>query len=784
VAAPRGARVIALAGNPNSGKTTLFNALTGLRQKVGNYPGVTVERKVGQARLLDGSDCTIIDLPGTYSLISRSPDERVAMEVLRGLREDTPAPDAVVVVVDASNLQRNLYLVSQLIELGMPLVVALNMTDIAARRGLHVSAEDLSRELGVPVVSMVGHRRRGVDELKAAIPQARVAMMPDWPIPAEMREELLLVGGGLAILDGSEGIACESVGLKPRADLAANPDQQRLDRYQAIAERLLVGDSASDLQVLSQREPVRSLLGSAQGRMQGLGIDAMQADIEAHYRWIEGVARRCTRLVDELAAMGVDAPPADPERPVRPTMSERADAILVHKIWGLLIFALIMASLFVSIFWLAAPIQDAVEGVVGWLGAKATAPLADGPLKALLEDGIFAGVGAVVVFLPQIALLFLFLAAMEDSGYLARAAFLMDRLLARVGLHGKSFIPLLSSFACAIPGILATRTIEDRRDRLATILVAPFMSCSARLPVYTLLIGAFFAAQGPLAQAGMMLALYAFGIIAAAVVAWIFRRSFLRGPTPSFILELPTYKIPQAAQVLRQVWTNSSEFLKKAGTIIFAMSVLLWAINYYPRLPEARVGEIEASVAAAPLASDAGTEGAARSYFEPPAELAGEAFAAAAAEARESEVSRLSAAAQREYSIAGRAGKLMEPVLTPLGYDWKIGVGLIGSFAAREVFVSTMAITYAAEDPEDGGSVSLAEAMQADRRPDGTLVWTPLIAVSVLVWFVLAMQCVSTVAVVRRETQSWGWPLFQLAYMNVLAYVICLAIYQVGSRIY
>lgn len=764
---------IALAGNPNSGKTTIFNGLTGLRQKVANYPGVTVERKTGRSKLPDGRWVNIIDLPGTYSLISRSPDEVVAMEVLRGLRADTPEPDLVVVVVDASNLQRNLYLVSQLIELGRPMVVALNMMDIAERRGMHVSAEALARELGVPVIPMVGHKRKGIQDLKEAIARAKVAPMPDWPLPQAMKEELAVVGGGLAILDHEKRgpkFPVYSSGEKG-ADAAVDA-QLRLDRYQALAERLLIGDYAGDLDAVAGREPVASLLKSAHERMGSAGIDPMQADIEAHYRWIETVAGRSQASVDELAAMGNAAPSAGAlSYQGKRTWTEKIDSVLVHKVWGLVIFALIMGALFVSIFWLADPIMGGIESAVGWLGGVVSARLPDGPIKDLINDGVFAGVGAVVVFVPQIAMLFLFLAILEDSGYLARAAFLMDRLLAKVGLHGKSFIPLLSSFACAIPGIMATRTIENRKDRLATILIAPFMSCSARLPVYTLLIGTFFAAYGAMVQAGIMLSLYALGIVAAAGMAWVFKRSLLKGPTPAFILEMPTYKLPQVSQVARAVWVNTKEFLTKAGTIIFCLSVVLWAMTYYPRLPETRVAEVQAMGQAAFL----------QQYRNEPHNNGHMLSTEGLEEAKVSAGEKAVASEQLRHSVAGRFGHLLEPVIKPLGYDWKMGVGLVASFAAREVFVSAMAITYSAGDEEN--TEDLSAAMHADVYPDGRPVWTPLIAASLLIWFVLAMQCVSTLAVVRRETGAWRWPVFMLVYMNGLAYVICLAVYQIGSRL-
>lgn len=751
----RASFTVALAGNPNSGKTTLFNALTGLRQKVANYPGVTVEKKTGRCKLPTGQWINIIDLPGTYSLISRSPDEQVSMEVLRGLRPDTPAPDAVVVVVDASNLQRNLYLVSQLIELGRPMVVALNMMDLAQQRGKPVSAEALSRELGVPVVPVVGHQRKGIEQLKQVLAQAKVAPMPDWPLPDAMKDELMLVGGGLAILHSGEE-ECEfkaRLGLNDlsnphplppvsqRANLACDEAGRCLDRYQALAERLLIGDRAGDLLPLSQKEPVSSLLKSATGRMSQLGIEPMQADIEAHYRWIEQISNKALGIADESAV------PAElePEKRTR-SWTDRIDAICIHKFWGLLIFAAIMGTLFVSIFWLAQPVMDGIDGGISWLGAHVAAWLPDGPVHDLVNDGIFAGVGAVVVFVPQIALLFFFLSILEDSGYLARAAFLMDRVLAKVGLHGKSFIPLLSSFACAIPGIMATRTIESRKDRLATIFVAPFMSCSARLPIYTLLIGTFFAAYGPFKQAGIMLALYALGIVAAAGTAWLFKRSMLKGPKPAFILELPSYKMPQASQVARSVFSNTRAFLTKAGTTIFCLSVILWALMYYPRLPAAQVAQVQQQSVA--------------HEQSPESAVAGE---------------------QLRYSMAGRFGHLIEPAIRPLGYDWKMGVGLVGAFAAREVFVSTMGIVYSVGDVEQEAT-PLEQAMRADHYADGRAVWTPMVAMSLLVWFVLAMQCMSTLAVVRRETGGWKWPLFMLVYMNALAYVVSLAVYQVGTR--
>jgi len=839
---------VALAGNPNSGKTTIFNALTGLRQKVANYPGVTVEKKTGRCKLPDGRWIDVIDLPGTYSLISRSPDERVAMEVVRGLRKDTATPDVIIVVVDASNLQRNLYLVSQLIELGRPLVVALNMMDVAERRGIHVSPLKLQQQLGVPVVPIVGHKRKGVEELKRTIAEAKVAPMPNWPLPEAMKEELSVVGGGLAIIDSQTTASSPSAGtpgeleargsvstgnplldpppeyrgrgqetVAPRSWICRGPDDiRRLDRYQAIAERLLIGDRADDIEEFAKRQPISDLLQSAMSRLNELGIDPMQADVEAHYRWIESVAAGATASLEELAAMGNVATKRDVlayESAKQLTLTEQVDRIFVHKIWGLLIFAAIMGALFVSIFWLAQPIMDALKSGVDWAGSLAASRLTEGPLKDLIVKGIFAGVGAVIVFVPQIALLFLFLAILEDSGYLARAAFLMDRVLSKVGLHGKSFIPLLSSFACAIPGIMATRTIENRKDRLATIFVAPFMSCSARLPVYTLLIGTFFAAYGPLRQAGIMLALYALGIVAAAGTAWLFKRSMLKGPKAAFILEMPTYKLPQASQIARHVYTNTKEFLTKAGTTIFCLSVVLWALTYYPRLPKSGEDAIKApySLIANPVFAVDGRDRPRLPTNEEVMAVRGSTYdllhsVGRAWTEKHNEVTRHGgwdasqiphwtdfvnaqadkavASEQLRHSFAGRFGHAIEPAIKPLGYDWKMGVGLVGAFAAREVFVSTMGIVYSVGDTEESGTTDLSGAMRNDRYASGQPVWTPVVAVSLLVWFVLAMQCMSTLAIVRRETAGWKWPIAMLVYMNALAYVVALVVYQIGSRIF
>lgn len=683
-----GKLVAALVGNPNAGKTTIFNALTGLRQKVGNYPGVTVDKRVGELKMPDGSVAELIDLPGTYSLVTVSLDEQVVSDVLHGARAGVTRPQAILAVVDASNLARNLFLVSQLLDLRLPTVIALNMTDVAREHGRPVDEKSLAEAIGCEVIPVVGHRREGVQALTAALQKAGLPRAIEFEVAPEMAEE--------------ERALAEAIGSSRRD-----------------ARRLLAEEPGADLAKL--REAHEGKIVAARARLTALGIDPAEQDIEARYRWIDGVVAKAVR-----------------ETSTRPqkTVTQKVDAVLMHRVFGLVVFALIMTALFTAVFWLAKPMMDAVKDGVAWLGAHVAAKLPDGPLRALVADGIFAGVGTVLVFVPQIALLFLFLAALEDSGYLARAAFLMDRVLSKVGLNGKSFIPLLSSFACAIPGILATRTIEGRRDRLATILVAPFMSCSARLPVYALLIAACLPHATAWQQALVLFGLYSLGIVAAVLTSLLLKRKLDRQRS-SFILELPTYKRPQASQVLYQVWTNTKAFVTRAGTTICAFSVVLWALLYYPRAP-----------------------------IDPTLD-----------EARQQAV-------QIENSFAGRAGHALEPAVRPLGYDWKMGVGLVSAFAAREVFVSTLGITYSVGGTTSEDTKDLSKAMSEDRRPDGSKVWTPLTAVSLMLWFVLAMQCLSTMAVVRRETGGWKWPLAQLAFMNGVAYVVCLIVYQVGRRFF
>ena len=726
---------VVLTGNPNCGKTTLFNALTGLRARVGNYAGVTVERKEGA---LTGADprhpVVILDLPGTYSLSPQSPDEQIARDVLFQRVPEVPAPDLVVVVVDASNLQRNLYLATQVIELGHPTLLALNMVDVARDRGYEIDTEALSKALGVPVIAMVASQGQGPEALRQSIRSRASTPGTRHVIPREFNE--------LPEAFGREAQALET------ALESHFPHRARLAAAEAL---LILGDErslASDAPSAGSRYPeaLIDLVKAARSRLEAAGVDWRSVAIEARYARLFAIEQHVTREI---------APPEEP-------LSDRIDRIVTHRVWGLLIFVAVMAVMFQSIFWLAKypmdGIEAAVDALAGWVGST----LPPGDLNDLITRGAIAGVGSVVVFLPQICLLFFFIGLLEDTGYMSRAAFLMDRLMSRVGLHGKSFIPMLSSFACAIPGIMATRTIETRVDRLATILVAPLMSCSARLPVYTVLIAACIPQRN--GWPGLtLLMMYLLGIVGALGMAWIFKKTLLRGEPPMLILELPPYKRPMPGAVLRQMWDRSRLFLRRAGTVILGINILLWFLATYPRPAEVerRFGQQRALWKQ--TASNPPTPEQAEALQRLEHEEAGE---------------------RLRQSFAGRMGRAIEPVLKPLGFDWKIGIGIVTSFAAREVFVSTLSIVYNAGTGDEGdSSASLARVMQSERREDGRPMYTPLTGLTLMVFYVFAMQCVSTVAVVRRETNSWKWPLFQTVYMTSLAWILAFVTHQVGTRL-
>ena len=741
---------VVLTGNPNCGKTTLFNALTGLRAKVGNYAGVTVERKEG--RLL-GTPADLIvrvlDLPGTYSLSPQSLDEQISRDVLLNRLAELPAPSLVVVVVDASNLQRNLYYTTQVIELGYPTAIALNMIDVAQNNGHHIDAEKLSQALGVPVYPIVASQSQGLTELRQGLEQmlrrpqtAEARQFCD--IPAELKAEVDLIAA--LLVKGAER------------------------RYvQAGAEALLILGSEKALEANANQYPatVSGAVVAARQRLDAAGVDWRGTIIEGRYLSVSTIQEAVTT---ETAVSGE-------------TFSDRMDRVLTHKVWGTVIFVAIMTLMFQSIFTFARLPMDALQSGVDWIGNTIGGLIPRGDLNSLLVDGVIAGVGAVIVFLPQILLLFLFIGFLEDTGYMARAAFLMDRLMSKVGLHGKSFIPMLSSFACAIPGIMATRTIESPKDRLVTILVSPLMSCSARLPVYTLLIAACIpdvTVLGFLKLAGLtMLGMYLLGIVVALLMAWLFKKTLLKGEPPLLIMELPPYKRPLLKIVVRHMWDRSKLFLRRAGTVILGINILLWFLATYPRSTQVE-REFEAKRAAIQ------NQAAQRTAALTPSADSGAAAKAGSAEpdlqARLAALDNEQAGTRLRRSFAGYLGRAIEPMIAPLGFDWKMGIGIVSSFAAREVFVSTMSTVYnvGKYDRSESSMSGMVKTLQAQKQPDGTRVYTTLTGLTLMVFYVFALQCVSTVAIVRRETNSWKWPVFQWVYMGVLAWGLAFLTFHIG----
>lgn len=736
---------IALVGNPNTGKTTLFNALAGMNQRVGNYPGVTVETKKGRLRhgdvVLD-----IIDLPGTYSLAPRSPDEMLAVDVILGHNPREPRPDLVVTIVDASNLERNLYLMTQVLELGVPVIVALNMVDVAEGQGIKIDIAKLSQQLGVPIVPIQANKSKGLDALKSAIVKVldnpATASGPGFPQAFEDEVEKLKTFAGFQ----------EPTYLIRRLLLDVG----------GYAERLLTDKYGAGL---------ADELKSARQRLINAGFTIAGIEARVRYGWIrkaiaDCIARPATRRV---------------------TWTDRFDAVLTHRIWGTLVFLLVMFLIFEAIFVAAIPFMDWIKAGVTWFGDLVGGLFDPGPLRSLLVEGIIKGVGAVVVFLPQIVFLFAIIAVLEDCGYMARAAFLMDRLMSRAGLNGKSFIPLLSSMACAVPGILSARVIENRNDRLATILVAPLMSCSARLPVYSLLVAAFI----PVSEYGwwvpglVFFSLYLLGIVLAPLVAFVLKKTLLRGDTPVFVMEMPLYKLPSLYTVTRRSLEAGWMFIKRAGTLILATMILVWAALYFPSGDyEKRIAEIEEPIEeqrkelnelreklAELEEEDAPDEAEVQTLKEQIAPLAKEV---------DPEMKKANAlrAEWKAQSMLGTIGRSIEPVFTPLGWDWRVGMAAIASFPAREVMVSTLGIIFG-EGERDAGSAADRGAIGSALRDSG--VFNIPVALSVLVFFALCSQCVSTLVAIKRESNSWGWPIFTFVYMTVLAYIGAFVVYQIGS---
>jgi len=716
---------VLIAGNPNAGKTTVFNALSGARARVGNYPGITVERLSTRVKLADGIEIELVDLPGTYSLSARSPEEQVAADAILG--RDSAPPEAVIVVVDATALGRSLYLALQTVQTGVPTVIALNMMDEIEAAGRAIDHERLSKALGAAVVPVVGSRRRGFSELKEAVRNAvQERQAPEQP---PLRFE--------ATLERDIATVEEAV------EAAMSPKSARLRRSWALWCLLSLGDD----ELRGVPDTVRAATEAVRRAALAAGRDVDVEIIGGRYALIDGIV---DEVLSRHSAGG-------------PNWTERIDSVLTHPVLGFLVFVVVLYGVFEALFSWSEPLIGFIENRVGELQGVVTAGLGAGPLRGLLVDGVIGGVGNVLVFVPPIALLFLCISFLEDSGYLARVAFLIDRLMQSVGLHGRAFVPLLSGFACAVPAVMATRTIEHRRDRLVTMLALPLASCSARLPVYVTIIAAVFAPGHQVfgiisTGAVVLIGMYLLSMAATLSAAAILRRTVLRGPRPPLVMELPPYRMPLLRNLLWTVWQRVRTFLVDAGTIILALTIVLWAMLSYPRSDE--------------VAADFAARRA-------------EVVAVVDADHQHERIAALDAqeaSAQLRHSIGGQIGTALEPVIAPLGFDWRIGIGILGAFAAREVFVSTLGIVFGIGETDEQ-SEPLREALRDARRNDGSPLMTPLTGLSLMVFFVFACQCMGTIAVVRRESGSWKWPLFMLLYMSVLAYVASLIVYQGGRAL-
>lgn len=680
---------IAVVGSPNSGKSTLFNRLTGLRQHIGNYPGVTVERHVGT---LKGDDYTLelIDLPGTHALSAHSIEEQIAVDVIFGRIEGTSAPDGILAVLDATNLYQGLYLVQQLTELETPLVVALTMVDAAEANGLRIDVDKLTQRLGgIPVCPVVATTGAGIGKLKLML--AKLSNMePAAPVLAW--PELTTAARELA-------------GLSTVPLRTAEVARLLIDAPTASTHRLLdtVGKDAA-----GKLDDVRAKLFGAE--------PALAREARMRFSWVR----------DVLADVQQKAPPFY-------TWRTRLTEWVNRPIPGTIGLFLVMAIMFQAVFAWATPMMELIDRSAAVLGALVANQLGGGAFSSLVTDGIIAGVGSVIIFLPQIIILFLFIILLEDSGYLARAAYLLDRTMRSVGLSGQSIIPMISSFACAVPGIMATRVIPNRRDRIATIIAAPFMTCSARLPVYALLIAAFIPARDIAflnLQGLVMFGLYMFGIVAGVLTALLMRKTVLRGPKASFALMLPEFRRPNMQTVLIQLLGRARVFLYRAGTVIFAVAVVVWALAYYPRATDID-----------PMLTK-----------------------------------NEAAAAQLEQSWLGRAGHVVEPVFKPLGWDWRVSSAVIAGFPAREVVIAVLGTVYAVGDEAD--TATLSQRLQSTTWPDGSPVFTLPMVFGLLIFYACCLQCAATLAVIRRETNSWRWPIFAWTYMTSIGYVGALLIYQ------
>lgn len=724
------AHTVVLMGNPNVGKTTLFNALTGDTARVGNYPGITVERRTGQWRLPTG-DVELVDVPGAYSLCARSPEEQVALEAVLG-HGDNPRPSLAVVLVDAGQLTRNLYLVLQLVEFQIPVVIAVTMLDeVSDRPPLPAS---IGAIFGVPCVGVHAKQKSGLAEL------------------AELVSEQLgknRLGDARLRYDGKLLSDIDRVALALPTRWRRNVEHDR-----ALATWALLSLDADD--ELEAPTELRDRCDEVRADALRLGRDIDLEIIGPRYAFLE---QHVPSVYEHPAT-----------RDVSVSWTERIDRVLLHPGLGFAAFLLVMFVVFQSLFWLADPAIGLIETLVTSAQELTERQLPPGITTDLFIQGILGGVGNVVVFLPQILILFFLIGLLEDSGYMARVAYLMDRALRSVGLQGKAFVPMLGGMACAVPAILATRTMERRRDRLLTMMVVPLMSCSARLPVYSLLVGALFppaSAFGGLPVQGLlMVGMYVFSTITALVAAWVLGRTLIRGRHVPLLLELPRYRLPGLGNISRMMWQRAKEFLTEAGTVILAFTILMWALLSFPKvetppgLPaeSAEARTMEVSTQTPTSTSQAGPVSA----NSPPLDT-------------------VIARSPIEHTYGGQLGHALAPVMAPLGFDWKLTVGIIGAFSAREVFVSTMGLVFGLEDAEAEDARPLRDRMRAETRADGSPAYPPLVAFSLMIFFALACQCMSTLAVVQRETRSWRWPAVLFIYMTTLAYLASLTVFQVGS---
>ncbi|MEW5795852.1 MAG: ferrous iron transport protein B [Candidatus Zixiibacteriota bacterium] len=726
---------VAICGNPNCGKTTLFNALTGLSQRVGNYPGVTVERTIG-AFEVPGQIVrrfNLVDTPGSYSLSAFSPDEYIATRVLSGDIEGDARPDIILCVIDATNLERGLYLLFQVVKVGRPVVVALNMMDLAERHGTRIDTTRLGQLLpGIPIVPVVASREQGIDRLKAVI----ASIIPEQtPLPLNAYDEVVL-------------------------RVASRLREVATDGNRTEAQWIRV--------LFDRGGPAEKSFLSAEGDGKRSVLEGYRSEVTARFGALSvGETRPLTERASQIAHEVISEAAV-----VRLTRSERVDRFLLHPLLGPLILLAVMVFMFQSVFSWAEPAMNLIDSQFGALGAYVSGLMADGPIRSLLVDGVIGGVGSVLVFLPQIIILFLFIAILEDSGYMPRAAFLVDRLFGWCGLSGKSFVPLLSSFACAVPGIMATRTIENRKLRIMTILVAPLMSCSARLPVYAIMIAAFIpheAYLGIFNSRGLVLTgLYALGMVTAIIVAFILNRVIYHQERATFMMAMPSYTIPTPRSILIRITNRVKSFLERAGTVILAITIVIWALSYYPR-SEALTPAFEAR--AETVRQVYATQGQAGSAAEQ-AELAA--------------LKDEQAGAYIRNSYFGRAGRLVAPAFEPLGWDWKITMATLASFPAREVIIATLGTIYNLGTEQDETSSPLTEKMRQARWEsgprEGMPVFGPAVALSVMVFFALCAQCGATLVTIRHETGRWRYPVIAFVYMTGLAYLAAMATYQLFSR--